>query len=78
MWYYLIRIGHIKKQTFYQNEPNEWIDPALKNKTLLCEKAQLREILNKVLEQSISRNIYFLGSRNSHYLSCVLQTKIKL
>lgn len=66
-----------QNQTFYRNHCFDSIDfESLTNASLFCERETLKQIDQKLDERRRS-NITFIGSGNYHYVSYLLQAKMK-
>jgi len=69
--------GVYRKQTFYRNKDYDWLDfESIPNTNLLCEKDTLKLMSHKLSKRSPGV-IHYLGSGNYHYLSYLLQSRIK-
>src|SRR5699024_9780177 len=70
--------GAYNKQSFYRDKRYNWIElEAMPNTNLLCEKDNLKLIADKLIERGSSGGIHYLGSGNFHYISYLLQSRIK-
>jgi Arginase family len=68
--------GAYNGQSFYRESPYHWIDfDWMRNVSLYCEKSNFSKIVDKLTDYP--GGIYYLGSGNYHYVSYLLQSKVK-